>query len=713
MATDGTVREWEAGSGRETARHELGAEGADLQVASLGPEARVLLALSRSRQARLWRRSGAGFELIARPGNAAPADHAALSPDGSRALIGLRSGRALVLDTDSGEVTRELVGHQAAVVHGSFRADGAVAVTASGDRTARVWDVASGAAIAVLRGHLDRLRSALFGGEGRLIATASVDGSVRLWEAETGRELMVMELGPALSRTAISPDGRWVAGAGTDGSAAVWPAGILAAARERFPQPPPPDLLDRYEAGGEAERKAARLAWERERVEADLAAIEPAIAAGSANRSLHELYAERFSRLVDLWRNGAGEEVLAGARRRAEAQAEAGRTNAPELLGILAGGLAEAGRLREAVEALEAALELPAVPGGLADLLARCRRQALPDLPTYGSVDAALDYPEPGLGERDVPPRDGEQWHAFRSLVAAGGGGAGADARLRYLEARLLQGRGRHEEAVRMLEALQPIERSRPQPALLLAGSLTALGRSAGAEAALRAAIASARPLARNRWLVEAWFGSCIELGLGRKEIEHRLEGLLAGAGQSPDDAGPLPDLAWALRTLGRGGRLRIDCGGESFLDSGGAVWGRDRFFTSGDGFWNRRYGAQSPRTDLPIEGTEDDDLYRDGRLFPAGAPAPKGYRIPCLPGRYRVVLHFAGVFPLPRNFDIVVERQPLARGFDPGKGGSVARSLAAEVEVADSSIDIELVTFRSRASICALEVETVRAPPR
>jgi len=713
VATDGTVREWGTGAGIETARHDLGAEGQGLRLASLGPEARVLLTLSRSHQARLWRRTGAGFQVMATPGAAAGVRHVVLSQDGSRALAVSRGGTALIVDTGVGAVTRELSDPSDGMVSGAFDPDGATAVTVSGDRSARVWDLASGAELAVLRGHVDRLRFAAFDSEGRLVVTASVDGSARLWEIATGREIMVMEHGSDLVRAEIAPDGRNVATIGSDGSVLIWPTDLLAVAAARVPRASPPEILERYEVGSPAERIERRHAWERERSESDIAVIESMIAADTANRSLHKLYAERFASLLKLWRDGARDDLLVQARRRIASHAESGRTNASELLGILSAALADDGRLREAVEALESALEFPLIPGALEDLLARCRERALPELPTYGSVDATVEALGAVSGDAGALERKRAVVDSFRSLVAGGRAGAGGEQRLHYLEARLLQRRRRHEDAAGVLEALAAVERSRPEPALRLSESLTALGRFADAEAALRGAISRGAPMARHRRLIEGWFETCIALGIDPGEIERRASALLESARLAEEEVGALPDVAWMLRTLGRQGVLRINCGGGGFEDSQGAAWSRDRCFTSGDGLWNRRFGARSPRPALPIEGTEDDDLYRDGRIFSAGARPPNGYRIPCPPGRYRVTMHFARLLPQPRSFDVLVEGRRLARGFDPGKAGAAAQRLGAEVDVADSFLDVEFVTSRTSAIVSAIEVETARAPPR
>jgi WD40 repeat protein len=64
------------------------------------------------------------------------------------------SGRILVWNPDTGEIVRELAGHNAAILDLDWRADGMQIVSTSLDNTMRVWDWPSGASQVVTSGQL-------------------------------------------------------------------------------------------------------------------------------------------------------------------------------------------------------------------------------------------------------------------------------------------------------------------------------------------------------------------------------------------------------------------------------------------------------------------------------------------------------------------------------------------------------------------------------
>jgi RNA polymerase sigma factor (sigma-70 family) len=98
------------------------------------------------------------------------ADHSppyavALSPDGARLAVGLRSGVVLLFDTTTGKDVTPGRGHRAEVREMRFTPSGSQLVTVSDDRTARVWDAETGAELRALGG---------LGDFGRLAADAGL-----------------------------------------------------------------------------------------------------------------------------------------------------------------------------------------------------------------------------------------------------------------------------------------------------------------------------------------------------------------------------------------------------------------------------------------------------------------------------------------------------------------------------------------------------------
>jgi len=137
--TDGTIRIWEASTGRETAR-----------FASPTREVRAL----------------------------------AFSPDGATLVSGSYDGPIHVWDVKAKKEKATFAGHKGGVVTLSYSNDGTSILSGGADGMATVWDASTGAESQKLEGHRGDVR-AWFAKDGR-IATAGADGTVRTWEG--GRE---------------------------------------------------------------------------------------------------------------------------------------------------------------------------------------------------------------------------------------------------------------------------------------------------------------------------------------------------------------------------------------------------------------------------------------------------------------------------------------------------------------------------------------------
>jgi WD40 repeat protein len=177
---DGTVRVWDADSGKE------------IQVFR-GHRARV---------------SGVGF-----------------SPDGKRVASAGLDNVVRVWNPTSGEEILSLEGHKQRIYRVAFSRDGRRLVSCSTDGTAIVWDAVEGRTLVTLKGHRGQVLGSAFSPDGRRVATASYDGTVRLWETETGKEIRTIDAKSGrLARVAFSPDGGLLASAGGDGTVRLWDA---------------------------------------------------------------------------------------------------------------------------------------------------------------------------------------------------------------------------------------------------------------------------------------------------------------------------------------------------------------------------------------------------------------------------------------------------------------------------------------------------------
>jgi WD40 repeat protein len=113
------------------------------------------------------------------------------SADGSRIVSAGIDGTVRQWDAKSGRAIGEpLQDHQGRVSSASYSADGSRIVSAGNDGTVRQWDAKSGRAIGEpLQGHQDPVNSVSYSADGSRIMSAGVDGTFRLWDAKNGRSI--------------------------------------------------------------------------------------------------------------------------------------------------------------------------------------------------------------------------------------------------------------------------------------------------------------------------------------------------------------------------------------------------------------------------------------------------------------------------------------------------------------------------------------------
>jgi hypothetical protein len=138
-----------------------------------------------------------------------PANHAAFSPDGSRALFASADKSVRLWNVEAGRDIRRFVGHIASVWAVAFSPDGKRALSGGADRTVRYWDVDTGRELKRMDGHDELIATVAFSPDGRKALSAGFDSFAILWNLENGREIgRFTTQGKYVNCVAFAPDGK-------------------------------------------------------------------------------------------------------------------------------------------------------------------------------------------------------------------------------------------------------------------------------------------------------------------------------------------------------------------------------------------------------------------------------------------------------------------------------------------------------------------------
>ena len=220
-AKDGSVRLVDPSSG--AVRHTLQHHTAQVETVTFSPDGRRLVSASLDSAAVVWdAATGAIIEVLR--GHKDGVLGAVFAGD-ARVITISDDRTARLWDVTDGPFVRSLEGHSRSVDRLVASADGSILVSASGDKTARVWDTRTGAALAVLGDHRGPVSAAAISPDGKTVVTGSMDTPARLWDARTGAVRATLDArDKGANAAAFSPDGALVATAGIEGPVSLWDA---------------------------------------------------------------------------------------------------------------------------------------------------------------------------------------------------------------------------------------------------------------------------------------------------------------------------------------------------------------------------------------------------------------------------------------------------------------------------------------------------------
>jgi WD40 repeat protein len=138
-------------------------------------------------------------------------DAAALSSDGSTAVVAVDDFEVFFLDVAARKFTEQPLRHHQAITTLGLSPDGRTLLTGCADGTAQLWDVPTRTPRGPPFQHQAKVTALAFSPDGTIVATGSEDQTARLWDVATRRPI-----GPRLRHhgaveiVAFSPDGRMV-----------------------------------------------------------------------------------------------------------------------------------------------------------------------------------------------------------------------------------------------------------------------------------------------------------------------------------------------------------------------------------------------------------------------------------------------------------------------------------------------------------------------
>jgi WD40 repeat protein len=189
-SSDQFLSRWDLASGEGT---QLGEKHGDWVIdLALSPDGQTAYSISFLNEIRVWDLASGETVAAYHPFVTDTTRCLALSPDGSRLLVGpgqfdlsereIRKADLALLDAHTGETLLNLEGHTAEAMSIVFSPDGRYALSGSRDQTVRLWDVNTGEELAVFAGHTGIVWKVAFSPDGLTGYSTSDDGSLRVWD---------------------------------------------------------------------------------------------------------------------------------------------------------------------------------------------------------------------------------------------------------------------------------------------------------------------------------------------------------------------------------------------------------------------------------------------------------------------------------------------------------------------------------------------------
>lgn len=189
-ARDGTVRFWNAASGKEL--HQAGQRA---EILAFSPDGTALVAAGGT-TVRLWDTATGKLLRACEVDDDGHVESLAFSPDGKTLAAARANSHAVSFwDVATGRKARVFAGHVGLVNGVAVSPDGTLLASAAWEKNntnrnaIRLWDASSGKEVGQLGNDLGFSSGPAFAPDGRLLAAGNEDGTIRLWDPATRREV--------------------------------------------------------------------------------------------------------------------------------------------------------------------------------------------------------------------------------------------------------------------------------------------------------------------------------------------------------------------------------------------------------------------------------------------------------------------------------------------------------------------------------------------